>query len=105
MLLFAEVVLAGLAVATAYLLVGKYRRARDAGLLWLGVLLVIWPLANLCLWIMRLNLWRVGSSRLMEVADFLWPHYWYLYRFGAPVLGLIAVAMLYRKKRETSQAE
>lgn len=41
-----EVLALLLLVAIAIVLIGKYRRTRDIGFLWLGVAVVVWPLVS-----------------------------------------------------------
>ena len=89
--------LVGIYAVVAYLLVAKYRRTRDKGLLWLFFLLILWPV-----WTHDVR----PVSRLLFVDEGeVWQHGGVLqYLFVNAFLTLIAVAMLHRKKSETSEA-
>jgi len=40
------VIICGTLIATAWLLISKFRSTRDPGFLWLGLGLIIWPLLS-----------------------------------------------------------
>lgn len=109
-------------VAIACVLVPKYRRTRDPGLLWLGIALVVWPLISHGFTLVRGSLAQRAYHE--ENADFFpyslfssseTPFHEVVSGFTSySVLGqviitqillLTAVAFLHRTKREASEED
>jgi len=103
MYLLSQVLSVGVGVAVACMLVAKYNRTHDTGLLWLGVLLVVWPFALWCIRTITLNLRGVGSTQIREAVELLSSNYSLLPSFGTPILALIAVACLHRAKSKATE--
>jgi len=80
-------------------LILKYRRTRDVGFLWLGVAIVLWPMADGPVrWFLQRHAFGFGNYTVGTVHQILVLCQWVI----GLVLQLVAILYLYKKKSALS---
>ena len=100
-------------IATAWMLVVKYRRTHDSGVFWLGLALIVWPIFSLVLdyggRVLINRITEEGSIQLLSFSQvtrgYLLASLSYFSRVIASILVLIAVANLYKKELGNNRKE